>query len=117
MTRIEIAGGAGRWRFAAAGHATGAPEACSGVSALLFALAGWLRGGPPGVGVETVFLAPGEAELAFSGGDAAAAAAELTAVGLAQIAKRYPQAVTVERAQGRLSAAPADGRQSPFMSS
>ena len=95
MTRIRIRRDGGRWRFSAEGHATGAPEACSGVSALLFALAGWLRNAPPGVAPGEISLAPGRAVIAFSGGAQAAAAAALVATGLRQIARKYPQAVAV----------------------
>ena len=105
MTHITITGGAGRWRFAAEGHATGAPEACAGVSALLYALAGWLRSGPPGVRAGEVELTPGRARVAFSGGAQAEAAAALVEVGLRQIARKYPQAVRV--AEGH--AAPGTG--------
>ena len=99
MTHITIERGAGRWRFAADGHAAGAPEACAGVSALLYALAAWLRDDPAGVRTEDVCLAPGEAEIAFAGGLAAETAADLTAAGLKQIAGRYPGAVAVAEAE------------------
>lgn len=96
MTHITVAHAAGRWRVRAEGHASGSPEACAGVSALLYALAGWLANAPEGVRRECVSLAPGAAELVFSGGPAAAAAAELVAVGLAQIAKAVPEAVAAD---------------------
>ena len=96
MTRIRIRRDGGRWRFSAEGHATGAPEACSGVSALLFALAGWLRNAPPGVAPGEISLAPGRAVIAFSGGAQAAAAAALTEIGLRQIAARSPAAARVD---------------------
>ena len=99
MTRITVERRAGgRWRFRAEGHATGSPEGCAAVSALLFALAGWLRNAPAALRAERVRLAPGAAELVFSGGASADAAGELAAVGLAQIAKAVPGAVTLSAA-------------------
>ena len=101
MTRISVEHAGGRWRFAAAGHATGAPEACAGVSALLYALAGWLENAPAGTAREVCALSPGRAEIVFAGDERADAAAALTAIGLAQIARRYPAAVEVrERRRG-----------------
>lgn len=97
MTRITVERrAAGVWRIAAAGHASGAPEACAGVSALLYALAGWLANAPAGVHAQRVALAPGEAELVFSGDAAADAAGELIAIGLAQIASAAPAAVSAD---------------------
>ena len=95
MTRVTIEHSDGRWRIAARGHATGAPEACAGVSALLYALAGWLKNAPETARRARCRLAPGDAELRFPGSPAADAAAALCAIGLAQIAKRCPAAVAV----------------------
>ena len=92
MTHITVSCADGAWRFRARGHAAGAPAVCAGVSALLEALAGWLRNGPAGVTCRRCVLAYGEADIVFSGGPEAAAAADLTALGLARIAKAAPGA-------------------------
>lgn len=102
MTSITITAGAGRWRFEASGHATGSPEACSAVSALLYALAGWLRNAPPGVRPGRTYLAPAAADIAFSdagSGGAAEAVADCIAVGLLQVASAEPGAVRVRVVQ------------------
>ena len=95
MTEIKIDRGGGRYQLYAKGHACGSPEACSGVSALLYALAGWLLWKPRDVETESCGIAQGIADLRFSGGTAAAAAADCVTVGLLQIARAYPDAVRV----------------------
>lgn len=90
MTRVTVSRRGRRWDFAAMGHATGSPEACAGVSALIGALGLWLEGGPRGVRRGSVELAPGQAVVRFSGGNAAA---ECVVAGLRAIAEAYPGAV------------------------
>ena len=99
MTVITITSGGGRYELTAEGHASGSPEACAGVSAILCALAGWLENAPAGVGVEKITTEPGRAALRFSGGAAAETAAELAEIGLRRIALAAPEAVRVEESR------------------
>ena len=92
MTRIAVTRRGRRWAFTAEGHATGSPEACAGVSALLCALGLWLESKPRGVRRGSFETAPGYARVRFTGGGAAA---ECVAAGLRAIAEQYPAAVEV----------------------
>ena len=92
MTRVLARYGRGGYRIRCEGHAT-TPEACAAVSALLQALAGWLANTDLPGGVS---LGPGRALIAFPDGPGAAAAMDLTVIGLLQIAKAAPDAVSVE---------------------
>jgi len=82
-------------RVSACGHAVGSPAACAGVSALLCALCGYLRQ-DTGTKLHRFRLESGDALLEFSGGERAAAAFELTTIGLRQIAIGYPACVRIE---------------------
>ncbi|MDO4845278.1 MAG: ribosomal-processing cysteine protease Prp [Oscillospiraceae bacterium] len=95
MTKIRIERRAGRMRIAACGHAVGSAAACAGISALFYALYGYLRE-DDGATIYCCRLASGDALLEFSGGASAAAAYEMAAVGLRQIARGYPACVTVK---------------------
>ena len=99
MTHVTVESGSGRYAITAEGHASGSPEACAGVSAILCALAGWLENAPAGVGVEKITTEPGRAALRFSGGAAAETAAELAEIGLRRIALAAPEAVRVEESR------------------
>ncbi len=99
MTTITFSRpGAGRWRVRAEGHATGSEAVCAAVSALVYALAGYLmnleRHGS--AQVHTRRLDSADAEIEAGGGEAVRAAFELTCVGLRQIAERYGDFLRVE---------------------
>ena len=109
MTEVILAtvlDDSGRVTYAihATGHATGSPEVCAAVSALLFALGGWVQNAEPEeVRARTVSLEPGRADLCFLGDSPEARTAfDLTALGLAQIAQQYPAFLRVEHAAGEL---------------
>ena len=44
MTKIEIICDSAEIHLSAEGHATGSPEACNGLSALLYTLGAWIDG-------------------------------------------------------------------------
>lgn len=73
------------------GHAEGCPEACHGISALVLALAGWLRNS--GEAVRVCRYQKGDAEISYCATPEGEAAFECVAIGLAQIAKKYPETV------------------------
>ena len=69
------------------GHATGSPEACSGISAILYALVGWIRNTPAASGAGScISMESGDALIAFNDCDGAAACMDMAVIGLAQIA-------------------------------
>ncbi len=77
-------------------HATGSPQVCAGVSAIVYALAGWLANfGDPEH--DTVILESGEAFFSIdSPKQGVEAAFSLTIIGLLQIAKAHPDHLRVE---------------------
>ncbi len=80
------------------GHAAGSSEACAGVSAIVYALAGYLENARRDrlVNIKEVRLDSGDARLEWLGQPRARAAFDMAVVGLAQIAEKYPEAVRVE---------------------
>ena len=95
MTQIVLQKEGPHMRVSASGHAVGSPAACAGVSAILFALYGFLLE-DGGTTIRSCRLESGEALIDFSGGSSAEAAFHMTAVGLRQIARAYPACVAVE---------------------
>jgi len=77
-------------------HATGSPQVCAGVSAIVYALAGWLANfGTPEQ--DTVILDSGKAFFSVdSGKEGVKAAFDLAVIGLLQIAKGHPEHLQVE---------------------
>lgn len=101
MTNITIQESGGRFRLTGVGHATGRPEVCAAVSAIVYALGGYLinleQAGAVMLG--TFLLESGAAELEAQGvgpGDAARHPFGMAAVGLLQIAAKYPELVAVD---------------------
>ena len=97
MTNITIQNDGRIYRLTAAGHATGKPEACAAVSGIVYALGGYLKNleRAGSVTLDAFRLASGAAELAASG-PAAEHPFGMAAVGLMQIAARYPEQVRVD---------------------
>ena len=92
MTTITVTVRAEDVTFRARGHAEGDPAACAAVSALLWALAGYLDhhgGGCGQVGKGTAFLRVGR-------GTQAEHAAECILVGLLQVERAAPHDVAVK---------------------
>lgn len=76
------------------GHATGEPAVCAAASAIVYALAGWMkREGIPGLRFQ---LSGGDAWLLCRGGTLADAALGIALEGLGQLAQSYPECVRVE---------------------
>ena len=96
MTRIKAIYGKGGFAVRADGHATGSAEACAGVSAILFALAGWLENSGVWRHSSTVKMRSGGAELLFVKSGDTEAVMDMTVIGLAQIAAKYPDSVALE---------------------
>lgn len=95
MTVIHARQGPDGMCISAKGHASGSPEACAAVSALLYALAGYLTNAEQDGKAQNVFtrLESGDAELRFCGGEAAQAAFRMAVIGLLQLAQAQPDCV------------------------
>lgn len=75
-------------------HATGSPAVCAGASAIVYALAGWLRNHEPDE--LTIRLEPGEAWIWCRRDEMVDAAFGVAMAGLLQMAKKYPRYIRVE---------------------
>lgn len=99
MTRIYTEVDGRRCILAAQGHATGSERACAAVSAIVYALAGYVANAElAGRKVEryTWEMGSGDVQLDFRGDAGVRAAFEMAAIGLAQIARAYPDQVQAE---------------------
>jgi uncharacterized protein YsxB (DUF464 family) len=79
-----------------AGYNTGNDIVCAGCSALAYALMGWMENAPERVTRRVCDLGDGELRLSGSGDDCFAAAFDMTVIGLAQIARKYPENALIE---------------------
>lgn len=107
MTRITLHRSGGHFRLTAQGHATGSgpttgsPVVCAAVSAIVFALGGYLKylEGTGEVALDALRLESGDAELAAHPVDPRSDAARhpfaMAAVGLLQLAEKYPENIFV----------------------
>ena len=93
MTQVIARRDGDRCYLSATGHATGSREVCAGVSAIFYALAGYLENAAMDrqLEVSVLRLEPGDAVIEFEADEQARAAWEMAALGLAQMAKSYPQ--------------------------
>lgn len=101
MTAITFDGpGGGRYRLRAKGHATGSSEVCAAVSALVYALGGYLLALERSDGAleSALRLDSGDAEIEAAGGEAVRAAFHMAEAGLRQLARKYPELVGVDEA-------------------
>ncbi len=78
------------------GHATGSLEVCSGISTLVYTLAGWLANHVDDRAY-TALINPGNVTISFSGGDDAALEAfKMTVFGLRQLANAHSEYFTMK---------------------
>ena len=79
-----------------AGHAKhGDDIVCAGVSATVYNLLGWLENHSEELEHTQTSVDSGDVEIVCIGGENVATAFELTAIGLEQIAQRYPECVDI----------------------
>lgn len=97
MTRIFANRGVeeGRCYLSVIGHAEGSEKACAAISGLVYALAGYLINST-GVMVRVDTLDSADAVFDFLGDRDAVGAFTCVVIGLAQIAKEYPDQVQME---------------------
>lgn len=96
MTKVRYKITEERHELAISGHAgyanAGEDIVCAGVSAIGYALLGFLRNEREAKGLSTL-VEGGNLLICASGGERVAAAFEMAYIGLAQISKTYPQYV------------------------
>lgn len=94
MTKIEITISEPRYAIILDGHATGSPEVCSGISALIYSLVGFLDNNEDLLFLKSVKLDhPGWGYVMFELEDPSPkvkGAWEMMMIGLLQIEKSYP---------------------------
>lgn len=81
----------------AKGHATGSEKVCSGVSAILYALAGWIINNDDKLLYHRERLTSGDAYIEFWGGTEAQTAYDMAVIGLRQIEKKYPEYIKFKK--------------------
>lgn len=69
---------------------------CAGASAIVFALLGWLENYSEDLSCIDTEVSSGDVTIACIGGERTAAAFEMTAIGLMQLADSYPAHVEVD---------------------
>lgn len=79
------------------GHATGSEDVCAGVSAIVYALAGWAENYAES-DVKTEFES-GDALVTFRGGSEAEAAFDMAVIGLKQIEAGHGRYISVRNAE------------------
>jgi len=90
MTRIKARYGKDGYSIASTGHA-GTNEACTAVSAIIGALAGWVHNN-----TGSFTLEKGKALVMWPKGDGGETAMEMAVIGLRQVAQSCPDDVTIE---------------------
>lgn len=97
MTKIAIQSDGMTHGLTAVGHASGSSAVCAAVSGIVYALGGYLKNleAAGAVSLSAFTLESGVAELEAAGADARAPF-EMAAVGLMQLAARYPKQVSVD---------------------
>lgn len=94
MTRVYAERSGNRCILSAQGHATGSVEVCGAISAIVYALAGYLVNHD--IKISERRMEDADVLLDFDGDDCTAAAFEMAVIGLAQIGQQYPKFLQVE---------------------
>lgn len=89
MTEVRLKNENNVYRIECRGHATGSEETCSAISALVYALKGYLDNGYGGVKKRNTAIGDGYIDLEFSGGAEAEAVFDIVALGLMQLEDAY----------------------------
>ena len=97
---VEVAKANDSYRLSLRGHAEYNPGndiVCAGVSAIAYALAGYIINAPGHVReMIALSLESGEAEISVRGDERIAAAIDMALIGILQISAKYPQKVQVK---------------------
>lgn len=91
MTRIRCRISRDGYSVVSAGHA-GSEQTCTAISAILGALAGWVKNNNKG----SFKLGKGEAIIVFPDSEGAEAVMDMTVIGMQQVQKANPRDVEVE---------------------
>ena len=103
MTKVCFKRDGNRYEVRATGHATGSDAVCAAVSAIMYALAGWLINADDGGKAYDVLIdmSSGRAMLGWRGGAEADAVYNMVVIGLAQIAQSYPDYIQIDDKQSK----------------
>ena len=98
MTEVCIHIDKGGYLLRADGHATGKPNVCAAISGIVYALAGYLENAEGHARARVTEFTPGRgyAYLYCRGDMCAEAAYRMAAIGLLQIAEKYPRHLDVK---------------------
>ncbi len=94
MTEVKAKRSGKRCCLEAKGHATGSVAVCAGISAILYALAGYLANHE--VQVIRQHMADADVCMEFDGDTDAVAAFEMAVIGLMQIELTHPEYISVK---------------------
>lgn len=97
MTDIRVQRDGTRCTLSAQGHATGSEQVCAAVSAVLYALAGYVTNAIRERYIEVYDwrMESADVVLDFNGDEGTTAAFEMAVIGLAQIAQKHPEYVHI----------------------
>ena len=94
MTEVKVKRSGKRCCLEANGHATGSVAVCAGISAILYALAGYLANHE--VQVIRHHMADADVGMEFDGDPESVAAFEMAVIGLMQIELTHPEYISVK---------------------
>lgn len=95
MTTATISLGKWKHSICAQGHAEGSPEVCAAITCLLYSLGGYLVNYDP-VLISNWKMESGDVQLECERTQGVDAAFAMTAIGLLQLEKQYPQYIHVK---------------------
>lgn len=95
MTKVYYEERGKRHRLFVQGHATGSEAACAGISAILYALEGYLALNET-ARLREVRMKSAEVVLDYEGGEDVETAYEMAVVGLVRLSTAYPEQIRVE---------------------
>ena len=95
MTSITLSQDDRRFSIKANEHTDS--RVCAGISAILYAVAGWILNNQDILECHMVRLDAGDAELIWEGADKAETVYELAMIGLLQIEKKYPDEIKIKK--------------------
>ena len=98
MTDITVREKDNLYLIQAKGHATGSEKVCSGISAIMYSLAGWLENNEEHIRYKSHKLTSGDAVIEFKGTDEIARAVfDMAVIGLLQIEQKYPDFIKIKK--------------------
>ena len=104
MTEIYAEKAGDLYTISAKGHAAGSSEVCAAVSAILYALAGYMENAGESIDSILTSMDSGCAVISFRGGQAAEAVFDMAVIGLMQIEAACPKYIRVKNSVNSIDA-------------